>query len=99
MTPDEIYRQTAERSISALTRQLKTELDINEAQKAKERKIPTTAAVAVGDGDPEQDYRFVAVNGSPHVMEDLFVELFRKRPDLRWSVQHALDRMFHVEDM
>lgn len=98
MTPDEIYRQTAERSMSALARQLSLELDINDAQKREERKVHTAAAVAVGDGDPDEDLRFVAVNGSSHVMEDLFVGLFRKRPDLRWTVQRALDRMFKVED-
>lgn len=54
--------------------------------------------MAVGDGDTDDDCRFVAVNGSSHMLEDLFVELFRKRPDLRWTVQRALDRMFHVED-
>ena len=39
----------------------------------------------------------ILVNGSAHVMEDLWVKLFTERPELRSVVQHALDRMYHIK--
>ena len=46
------------------------------------------------DGRPEM----LVVNGPAQVMEPLFIELFRRRPELRQVVQGVLTQMFHIAD-
>lgn len=40
----------------------------------------------------------ILVDGSAHMLEELFIKLFQKRPELRSVVQNALDKMYHYAD-
>ncbi len=89
---DELFRQTAERNIETLASSLVREMTINEAQTRPARKVHTSSLIVGDEG------RFIALNGSAHQMEGCFTELFRRRPELRWTVQSVLDRMFRIAD-
>ena len=45
--------------------------------------------------DPKRPEMLV-VNGSAHMLEPLFIELFKKRPELRSVVQSVLNDMYMV---
>ncbi len=90
---DSIFRQTMERNLRSYAQVLCQELEKNELEKKPERKVHTATVVVSKD-----DGRFIAVDGSAHMMEELFVELFRRRPELRSVVQDALNSTFWVED-
>ena len=44
----------------------------------------------------EKDGMLVAVNGSAHRLEPLFIALLGRRPELRQVMQSALDKSFSV---
>ena len=44
----------------------------------------------------EKDGMMVAVNGSAHMLEPLFITLLERRPELRQVMQSALDKSFSV---
>ena len=44
----------------------------------------------------EADGMMVAVNGSAHRLEGLFVNLLERRPELRQVMQSAIDKSFKV---
>lgn len=88
---DEIIRQTAEKNIHALAKGLKHELEVNDAQENPARRVHTSLLICMDED------RFIALDGSAHRMEECFVELFKRRPELRSVVQGALDKMFKVE--
>lgn len=89
---DELFRQTAERNIETLASSLVREMTINEAQTRPERKVHTSTLIVGDEG------RFIALNGSAHQMDECLIELFKRRPELRWTVQSVLDRMFRMAD-
>lgn len=91
---DEVVRQTAEKNINSLAQSLKHELSINDAQANPNRRVHTSILV-VGD---EDENRFIALDGSAHMMGPLFKELFERRPDLVGVVRETLGRMFRVVD-
>ncbi len=90
---DELFRRTAEQNIETLASTLVREMTVNEAQTRPERKVHTAILIVKDDGG------FIALNGSAHRMEECFTELFRRRPELRWTVQSVLDRMFRIADI
>lgn len=90
---DEMVRQTAEKNISSLAASLKRELAINEAQRNPDRRVRTSILVTADDGG------FIALDGSAHRLEGCFRELFRRRPELRFTVQSVLDGMYHMADI
>lgn len=90
---DEMFRQTAQKNISSLAASLKKELAINDAQKNPERRVHTSILVVT------DDERFIALDGSAHRMGECFIELFKRRPELRSVVQDALDQMYKVDMM
>lgn len=47
----------------------------------------------------EKRPEMLVVNGSAHMLEPLFIELFKKRPELRWVVQNVLRQMFYIADL
>lgn len=89
---DEIIRYNAERAIRSLSKELQKELAINDAQKNPNRRVHT-ALLVVRDDD-----RFIAMNGSAHQMEECFIELLHRRPDLRSVIQGAMDKMYRIEN-
>lgn len=85
---DEVVRQTAEKNINSLAQSLKHELSINDAQTNPARRVHTSILV-VGNED-----RFIAMDGSAHMMGPLFKKLFERRPDLSGVVKDVLDSMY-----
>lgn len=87
---DEIIRDNAERAIRSLSKELQKELAINDAQKNPNRRVHTALLVV------RDEERFIALNGSAHQMEECFIELFKRRPDLRSVVQDVLNKMYRL---
>jgi hypothetical protein len=87
---DDLVREKAEKNIRSLAASLRQELAVNEAQPPA-RKVTTSTIVV------EKGGRFLAMNGSAHMMGELFVELLKRRPELRFVIQTALDGMYKVD--
>ena len=79
--------------IDLMCRELAKEVRLNENRKPEE-KVCYTATV-VGD---EKNGCYIVIEGSAHEMTDSFIELFKRRPELRGVVQSALDRMYQIKD-
>ena len=62
----------------------------NELLPPETRVMTATAVVADEDG------RYIAIDGSAHMMQPIFEELLRRRPELRAPMQNALDGMYRV---
>ena len=88
---DEVIRHGTEATLKKLSEELCHELEVNEAQKKPERKVTTATICLAKDG------RFLAMDGSAHLMGDLFVDLLQRRPELRIVLQDALDKMYKLE--
>lgn len=89
---DEVIRQSVKKRINSLAQTLKHELSINEAQTDQNRRVHSSILV-VGDGD-----RFIAMDGSAHMMGPLFKELFERRPELSGVIKDVLDSMYRYVD-
>lgn len=89
---DEVVRQTAEKNINSLAQSLKHELSINDAQTNPSRRVNTSLLVVA------DDERFIALDGSAHMMGPLFKELFQRRPDLVGVVRETLNEMYRIAD-
>ena len=92
VNPNEVARKAAEAAIQSLTKALRQELAVNDAQTNPERRV-NTALLVVTDED-----RFLALDGTAHQMRSCFVQLFQRRPELRSVVQEVLNEMFRIED-
>lgn len=84
------WRSQYEADLQAAAKRL---LDLhrqNEFLPPETRVMTATSVVADGDG------RYIALDGSAHMMQPLFEELLRRRPELRAPMQNALDGMYSV---
>jgi len=88
---DEVVRSTAEKNIRSLAKALKHELEVNDAQENPARRVHTSLLICMDED------RFIALDGSAHRMEECFIELFKRRPELRSVVQEVLNKMFRIE--
>lgn len=88
---DEVIRHRTEVTLRKLSEELCHELQANEAQAKPGRKVATATICLAKDG------RFVAMDGSAHLMGDLVVQLLQRRPELRIVFQDALDKMYKLE--
>lgn len=88
---DEVIRHRTEVTLRKLSEELCHELQANDSQKNPERKVTTATICLAKDG------RFLAMNGSAHLMGDLVVQLLQRRPELRIVFQDALDKMYKLE--
>lgn len=79
--------------IDALCRQLVHEVKVDENRKPEER--TTYTATVVGD---EKAGCYIVIEGSAHKMEGCFIELFKRRPELRKVVHDVLGRMYQIEN-
>lgn len=79
--------------IDLMCRELAKEVRLNENRKPEE-KVCYTATVV----EDQKTGTYILVNGSAHQLEDCFIELFSRRPELRQVVQSALDRMYQIKD-
>lgn len=79
--------------IDLMCQQLVHEVKVNESRKPEERVCYT--ATVVGD---KKNGCYIVIEGSAHEMTDSFIELFKRRPELRGVVQSALDRMYQIKD-
>lgn len=79
--------------IDLMCQQLVHEVKVNENRKPEERVCYTATVVE----DPKTG-TCILVNGSAHQLEDCFIELFSRRPELRSVVQSALDKMYQIKD-
>lgn len=89
---DEVVRSTAENNIRSLAKALKHELEVNDAQTNPDRRVHTSLLICMDED------RFIALDGSAHRMEECFIELFKRRPELRSVVQEVLNKMFRIEN-
>ena len=64
-------------------------IEMNDGLKPEER-ISHCATCVTGDG------MMVAVNGSAHMLEGLFVNLLESRPELRQVMQSAIDHSYKI---
>lgn len=79
--------------IDALCQQLVHEVKVNESRKPEERMTYTATVV-----EDAKAGTYILVNGSAHQLEDCFIELLSRRPELRSVVQSALDRKYQIKD-
>lgn len=79
--------------IGLMCRELAKEVRLNENRKPEEKVCHT--ATVVGD---EKSGCYIVIEGSAHEMTDSFIELFKRRPELRVVVQDVLDRMYQIEN-
>ena len=90
--PDAIIRERTEKAIKSLSQGLKKELAVNDAQTNPFRRVNTSLLVVA------DDERFIALDGSAHMMGPLFKELFKRRPDLVGVVRETLNEMYRIAD-
>ena len=79
--------------IGLMCRELAKEVRLNENRKPEER--TTYTATVVGD---EKAGCYIVIEGSAHKMEGCFIELFKRRPELRKVVHDVLGRMYQIEN-
>lgn len=89
---NELMIETESRQIKEAAKTLEDLLAINDARR-KDQRVPSLTHVVSAD-----DSRFIAVNGSAHLMAGLFAEFFRKRPEFRGVVQDVLDSMYKIDN-
>lgn len=90
---DKLVREAAEKNIASLSKALKHELEVNDAQGNPDRRVHTSLLIA------REEDRFIALNGSAHRMPELFKELFQRRPDLVGVVREVLNDMYRIADL
>lgn len=90
--PDAIIRERTEKAIKSLSQGLKKELAVNDAQTNPNRRVHTSILIVA------DDERFIALDGSAHMMGPLFKELFTRRPDLVGVVRETLNEMYRIAD-
>lgn len=87
---DTIIRERTEKAIKSLSQGLKKKLAVNDAQTNPSRRVNTSLLVVA------DDERFIALDGSAHMMGPLFKELFQRRPDLVGAVRETLNEMYRI---